>query len=163
LEPSKGKGTKADEAPSKQSGDGVPPAVMKAALAEARRDSGGGAKQFEIKGGDNSIQEFGGEAEDSEREEAAVVLHAFLKAEATRDLDTVCSLFAHSVRNQLQVLASHSDKLKGKDCPTVFDAVTAALPPAAQKELIEADVGSLRTKASGPSSSTAVPTASTTR
>lgn len=115
-----------------------------AARAAAQRDSGGGAAQFRVPGGDNSIQEFGAEASDAEREEAATVLHAFLAAHADRDWATVCSYLSRRMQDQLEQLTSSSPELKGKGCSAAVDAILVGSTPAERAQLTEADVGSLR-------------------
>lgn len=114
------------------------------ARAAAQRDSGGGSGQFRVPGGDNSIQEFGAEASDAEREEAAIVLHAFLAAHADRDWATVCSYLSQRMLDQLEQLVSGSPELKGAGCPAAVDALLVGSTPAERAELTQADVGSLR-------------------
>jgi hypothetical protein len=108
--------------------------------------SGGGSGQFRVKGGDNSIQEFGEESSESELEEAAASLHDFLVARAEKDWPTACSLLAKTVAQQLQQLASRSAQLSGAGCTKILAALTPPLPAKVQKESTIVDAGSLRTE-----------------
>lgn len=106
--------------------------------------SGGGSAQYRIKGGDNSIQDFGEESGESELEEAAASLHDFLVARAEGDWPTACSHLTKTVAQQLQQLASQSGKLSGAGCAKVLAALTPPLPAKVQKESTIVDAGSLR-------------------
>jgi hypothetical protein len=106
--------------------------------------SGGGSAQFRVKGGDNSIQEFGEESDESALEEAASSLHGFYVARAEEDWPVACSHLSKAVVRQLEQLASQSDKLAGKECAAILGALTPPLPAKVQKELTTVDAGSLR-------------------
>jgi hypothetical protein len=108
--------------------------------------SGGGSAQFRSKGGDNSIQDFGEEAGESELEEAAASLHGFLVARAEEDWPTACSHLSKAVDQQLKQLASRSGELSGAGCAGILAALTPALPPKIKKESTIVDAGSLRTE-----------------
>jgi hypothetical protein len=110
------------------------------------QDSGGGSGQFRAPGGDNSVQNFGEEASESELERAAAALHGFLDARAGEDWATACSYLAAAVQQQLDQLAAQSKQLKGKSCAAILAGLTGGLPRVAGEELAEADVGSLRTE-----------------
>jgi hypothetical protein len=109
---------------------------------EQHDDSGGGSEQFRIKGGDNSVQEFGEEADASEREEAATALHNFLDARAQGEWAAACDYLASSIAKSLQELAGEG---KAPSCATLLASLTN---PAAKDLLLEeaerANVGSLR-------------------
>jgi hypothetical protein len=106
--------------------------------------SGGGSKQFRTKGGDNSIQEFGSESDETELQEAAEVVHNFHVARAEEDWDIACSYLAKSNIEQLEQLASQSPQFKGSGCPPILKAFTRPLPAAIQREITTIDAGSLR-------------------
>jgi hypothetical protein len=108
--------------------------------------SGGGSGQFRVKGGDNSIQDFGEESGESELDEAATSLHDFYVARAEEDWPTACSHLSKTVAQQLEQLASQSAKLAGKGCAGLLSALTPPLPAKVQKELTVVDAGSLRTE-----------------
>jgi hypothetical protein len=57
-----------------------------------------------VEDGDNSVQEYGVEADESERREAAIALQAFLNARAEEDWGAVCSLLAQKPMEQLEKL-----------------------------------------------------------
>jgi hypothetical protein len=106
--------------------------------------SGGGSAQFRSKGGDNSIQEFGDESDESELQEAAEVVHGFYVSRAAEEWDKACSYLAQSNIEQLEKLANQSSKSQGADCPTVLKAFTRPLPPSVEREITTVDAGSLR-------------------
>jgi hypothetical protein len=108
--------------------------------------SGGGSAQYRVKGGDNSIQDFGEESGESELEEAAASLHDFLVSRAEEDWPTACAHLAKAVAQQLQQLASQSGKLSGAGCAKILAALTPPLPPQVQRESTVVDAGSLRTE-----------------
>ena len=106
--------------------------------------SGGGSAQFRTKGGDNSIQEFGDESDESELQEAAEVVHGFYVSRAAEEWDKACSYLAKSNIEQLEQLANQSPKSKGADCATVLKAFTRPLPASVEREITTVDAGSLR-------------------
>jgi hypothetical protein len=107
--------------------------------------SGGGAGQFRVKGGDNSIQDFGEESDELELEEAATSLHDFYVASARGEWQKACSKLSDGVVDQLRVLALRV-KQSGQGCAATLAGITPSLPPKVQKELTAVDAGSLRTK-----------------
>jgi len=137
-----GKGAAKKEAGGQGSGDssGSGRKVQTAPL----KVSGGGSAQYRVKGGDNSIQEFGDESDESELDEAATALHGYLVARAEEDWPAACSDLAKSVKDQLQSLASRSQDLSGEGCPSTLQALTPQLPPAVLRESTIVDAGSLR-------------------
>jgi hypothetical protein len=108
-------------------------------------DSGGGSEQFKVKGGDNSVQEFGAEADTSERDEAAAALHNFLDARAAGDWAAACSYMSKSATESLEKFSSQIKQANATGCAGVFEKLTN---PAARGEMraeaAKADVGSLR-------------------
>ena len=107
--------------------------------------SGGGAAQFQTKGGDNSIQEFGQEGGGSELVSAAAVLHAYLDARVARDWEEACSYFSAEVVAGLEQFAgAYADDKQIEGCPAVLERLTATTSTAAFKEAAKADVGALR-------------------
>jgi hypothetical protein len=110
-------------------------------------DSGGGAEQFKVKGGDNSVQEFGEEADASEFEAAATVLHNFLDARAEGNWAAVCQYFSKSTVESFERLASRTEQGGDTSCGAVLAGITNPNAQAALKsEAEKADVGSLRTE-----------------
>jgi hypothetical protein len=110
---------------------------------EEHHDSGGKAAQFEKKGGDNSIQQFGGEAAGSELQQAAATLHGYLDARAAGEWAKACSYIARGVTRSLSQLASAPGG-KGGSCPKILAGLSAGIPAAVRRETAQADVGALR-------------------
>jgi hypothetical protein len=106
--------------------------------------SGGGSAQFRSKGGDNSIQEFGAESDESELREAAEAVHGFYVSRAAEEWDKACSYLSKSNIEQLEQLANRAAKSKGADCATVLKAFTRPLPASIEREITTVDAGSLR-------------------
>lgn len=106
--------------------------------------SGGGSAQFRTKGGDNSIQEFGDESDESELQEAAEVVHGFYVSRAAEEWDKACSYLAKSNIEQLEQLANQAQQSKSTDCPTVLKAFTQPLAASVEREITTVDAGSLR-------------------
>jgi hypothetical protein len=107
-------------------------------------DSGGGSAQFRVKGGDNSIQEFGAEGSESELHEAATALHGFFDSRAEGDFKAACSYLGAEVAKSLQQLGGASKQLKGAACPQLLAALSKGVPASTLAEAAQADVGSLR-------------------
>lgn len=124
----------------KQKGSESPREVNTAPL----RVSGGGSEKFRIKGGDNSIQEFGEESDESELQRAAEALHGFYVARAEERWARACSYLSESLTEQLEQLASRSKELDGKSCAATLAAFTVPLPEPARRESTVVDAASLR-------------------
>jgi hypothetical protein len=108
------------------------------------RVSGGGSAQFKVSGGDNSIQEYGSEAGESELRQAAAALHAFYVARVGEEWGRACSYLAKSTAGGLQQLAASSQRLRGKGCGGALDALTKPLSPSLQRETTTVDAAALR-------------------
>lgn len=106
--------------------------------------SGGGSDQFRTSGGDNSIQEYGDEADESELQEAAETVHNFFVARATGDWASACSYLSKAMLEQLEQLAASSTELKDKGCASFLQAFTSRLSAAEWRENTMVDAGSLR-------------------
>jgi hypothetical protein len=126
------------------SDNGGPPDTSSSFTPKTHTDSGGGAEQFETKGGDNSIQESGEEVDASELEEAAAALHAYLDARAAGAWEAACSYMASGITQSRQQLAAASKQQGALGCPELLAALSAGVPAAARREAAQADVGSLR-------------------
>jgi hypothetical protein len=108
-------------------------------------DSGGGSAQYRVKGGDNSVQEFGAEAGGSEFEQAAAALHDFLDARAQADWAAACSYMSKSVIESLEQLAAGAKRPQGASCASILEKLTnPAAKQAMREEAAQANVGSLR-------------------
>jgi hypothetical protein len=67
-----------------------------------------------VAGGDNSVQEYGVEADASERTEAAIALQGYLNARAQEDWSRVCSLLAKKPMEQIEKMQKAA-AAQGKD------------------------------------------------
>jgi len=134
----------ASAAPKTQKGTGNSSGNRSANIDTPLQVSGGGSGQFHTKGGDNSIQEFGEESDESELQEAAEAVHGFLVAQANEDWAGACSYLAKSMVQQLEQLASHSKQLGGGGCARILAAFTRPLPSSVRREDTVVDAGSLR-------------------
>jgi hypothetical protein len=108
------------------------------------RVSGGGSGQFRVQGGDNSIQEYGAEADRSELVQAAEAAHGYLLARAERDWARACGYLSGRQTAQLQQLASSSPQLKGRGCAAILAALLAEASASALREAAAVDAASLR-------------------
>ncbi len=116
-----------------------------AAPRSTHHDSGGGAAQFRHGEGDNSIQEFGVEANASQREAAAAVLHTYLDARVAHRWDEACFYMAASLVATIEQFAARYGKRKGvESCPEVLAVLGPGSGQRALEETAQADVGSLR-------------------
>ena len=106
--------------------------------------SGGGSAQFRTKGGDNSVQEFGDEGDESELQEAAEVVHSFYVSRAAEDWDKACSYLAKANIEQLEQLGSQSPQFKNAGCAPILKAFTRPVPASVNREITTVDAGSLR-------------------
>lgn len=106
--------------------------------------SGGGSAQFQVKGGDNSIQEYGEEGEESELQEVAEIVHGFYVARAEEKWATACSYLASSNIEQLKQLVSQSPEFKNAGCEQALAAFTRSVPASVDREITTIDAGSFR-------------------
>ena len=105
-------------------------------------DSGGGAAQFQVEGGDNSIQGFGEEASSSERSAAAAVLHEYLDAVVRGDWESACGDLSAEVASFDEVRGSRAVERGG--CPVALPLYWPGRHQAGSPDVAEADVGSFR-------------------
>ena len=108
-------------------------------------DAGGGSQQYVQKGGDNSVQEFGKEAEQQELDVAAVALHNFLDARAEGNWAAACDYMSKSIVESFEKLAAQAKQLKETSCAGILEKLTNPAAKSAMKQEAEkANVGSLR-------------------
>jgi hypothetical protein len=90
---------------------------------------GGGpepSSDFKTPGGDNSIQEYGEEAGDAEREEATVVVGALFKALETGNWNEVCGKYLSKGNvEQLEMLSEKVPQAQGKSCSEILSSLNA--------------------------------------
>jgi hypothetical protein len=111
----------------------------------AHADAGGGAEQFRRPDGDNSIQDFGAEAGDSERAAAAKVLHRYLDSRAAHRWGDACFQLSASVLVMLEQVTSSYGKQGGSpQCEDVLMGIAARAPRSVLEATAQASVGSLR-------------------
>jgi hypothetical protein len=128
-----------NESQAQQDGGGSSPENVATPL----KVSGGGSEQFRSKGGDNSIQEYGEESDESELQEVAEVVHGFYVARAQEEWGKACSYLAKSNIEQLEQLASQSPEFKG-GCAPILEAFTRPLAASVEREITTVDAGSFR-------------------
>jgi len=122
-------------------GSGKAEAKKKPDVATPLEVSGGGSRQFAVKGGDNSIQEFGDEGDESELQEAAEAVHGFFVARAEGRWADACSHLSADLLDQLGHLAEKSER---PNCASFLASFTTQLPPSTWREITTVDAGSLR-------------------
>lgn len=109
------------------------------------QDSGGGSQRLRVKGGDNSVQEFGEEADTSELDAAAVALHNFLDARAEGNWAAACKYMSKGAIESFEQLAAQAKQNEGTSCGEILERLTnPAAKAALEVEAEKADVGSLR-------------------
>lgn len=107
------------------------------------RVSGGGSAPLTVKGGDNSIQEFGEEASESELTEAAEAVHDYYVAFSQDDWATACSYLSKGLKEGMEHLsASTKDGKMG--CEEASASFYRDRPSAERSELTRVDAVSLR-------------------
>lgn len=142
-------GSSGESGGSSGSGGGGKPDGGNAAdfVPKQHKDSGGGSKQYIVKGGDNSVQEFGGEADDAELEAAATVLHNFLDARAEGNWAAACQYMSKEMIKSFEQLATAAKQIDASSCGAIVAGLTNPAAKASMKaEAEKADVGSLRTE-----------------
>jgi hypothetical protein len=145
------------EAPEAESGESKPSKEEKAHESASRgkeaaefvprqhSDSGGGSTQYKVKGGDNSVQEFGEEAEPQEFNAAAVALHDFLDARAEGNWAAACSYMSKTITEGFEKLAAQAKQIEDASCAGILEKLTNPAAKGAMKaEAEKANVGSLR-------------------
>lgn len=106
--------------------------------------SGGGSEQFRIKGGDNSIQAWGEESDESQLDAAAEAVHGFYVARANEEWAGACEYVGAPLLQQLQQFATQSGK-EAPACPELLKMLTRhPLPASVRRESTIVDAGSLR-------------------
>jgi hypothetical protein len=145
---SKQGGAKGDEGRSSAGGGGQPSGSSPSAsdfTPKQHSDSGGGSAPYRVKGGDNSVQEFGEEADASEFDEAAVAVHNFLDARAEGNWAAACEYMSKQMIESVEKLAAQAKQVEDKSCEGVFEKlIDPAAMPAMKAEAEKANVRSLR-------------------
>lgn len=103
-----------------------------------------GSASFRTPGGDNSIQNFGDEADATEAEAVSTTLAAFLQARAKDDWAGECAYLAKATMAPLEQLASSSPQLRGKDCAGILAALASGTPTSIRQNTLSGGIASLR-------------------
>lgn len=119
--------------------------------AEGQSGSGGsssdeGSAEFRTPGGDNSIQNYGDEADESELEEAENAIVGYLDARAKANWAKSCEYLAKLATEPLEKLAESSPKLKGKDCGAIVGALSGQVPKSSLASPVTEGIASVRFK-----------------
>ncbi len=114
---------------------------------EEEESSGGDERSagFRTPGGDNSIQEYGGEGDAGERAKATKTITLFFKSSKKEDWSTVCGLLSSKNLSALKQFSEKMKQLDGKGCPEVL-ALVMTKTPGRPPEEIKGGVVSLRVK-----------------
>jgi hypothetical protein len=106
--------------------------------------SGGGSEQFRVKGGDNSIQTWGEESDESQLDAAAEAVHGFYVARANEEWAAACEYVGAPLLQQLRQFATQSGQ-EPPGCPELLKTLTRhPLPASVRRESTIVDAGSLR-------------------
>jgi hypothetical protein len=116
--------------------------ALGAALLAACGSSGGGSDQFRDKT-DSGLLDFGEESDETEREEAADVVHSFYSARARGDWPTACAQLSGAVLDKIEHLATSATELEDTSCPSFLETFTR-LTARQRHESTVIDAGSLR-------------------
>jgi len=97
------------------------------------------------KGGDNSIQHYGVEAEANERVEVAAIVKAYLEAQAAARWPEACSYLSAEIRHNLEALLERASKGSARvSCATAMATFFQRAPQAALHAAADIEVLSLR-------------------
>lgn len=138
-------GDSASNASNSDSGEGQSGPDASDFAPKKHSDSGGGSKQFRVKGGDNSVQEFGEEADAEEFDSAATALHNFLDARAEGNSAAACQYMSKTMIESFEKLAAQAKQLEDSSCGGILEVLTnPAAKQALKEEAAKANARSLR-------------------
>lgn len=103
-----------------------------------------GSASFRTPGGDNSIQNYGAEADEEEREAASATVAGFVAARSKGDWEAVCGYMAAAALKPLEQFAARAPQFKGKECPDLLEALTGPAPASTRASTIGDGIDSLR-------------------
>lgn len=98
-----------------------------------------------VKGGDNSIQRFGEEADPRSFDEIAGLVVAFMRARADRDWERACNLLSPEIDEQLQEAAERMEGLE-ISCERFVEHGAKVLSARQLERMADIRVGSVRVK-----------------
>jgi hypothetical protein len=110
--------------------------------------SGGGSAQFHVKGGDNSIQDYGAESARAELVRAARAARGYFAALAGEEWAGACGWLTRKERRAVQTLASSSPRFRGKGCASALGVLFGKVSIAEGYEATVLDAIALRQKGS---------------
>lgn len=99
-----------------------------------------------VKGGDNSIQTYGVEADSRERARVAVIARSYLKAQASGRWGAACDRLIALLHRRLKMLAGGAKSLRGQGCAGAMAAVVGRASPAELRQSAQIHVLSLRVR-----------------
>ena len=103
-----------------------------------------GSAPFRTPGGDNSIQNFGEEPDETEFEAAERVATEFLEARAKSNWAGMCATLAAQAVEPLEQLAAKSPQLKGKGCAALLASVLSSTPASSRANTLTDGIASFR-------------------
>jgi hypothetical protein len=103
-----------------------------------------GSSSFRTPGGDNSIQDFGEEADAGELDDASTALSAYMEARAKDDWAQQCKLLAETTVAPLEQLATRSAQFKGKGCAAILEGLMSRAPASTRTNTLTHGIASLR-------------------
>jgi hypothetical protein len=96
------------------------------------------------KGGDDSIQTFGEQADDEQAAELAEVVRGFLKAQANQRWNDACFYLSSSVTDFFAEAASQAEQSIPTDCPSLLRQLGEGVPKSARKSIAKVRVADVR-------------------
>jgi hypothetical protein len=104
--------------------------------------AGEARKGDSYEGGEESVEEFGSEAEGSSKKAVLAAEHVYLSAVAERDFREACSFLSASVQRSLERFAV--PKLKAKGCPAILPQLLASTAPGVARQQAEGEIKRVR-------------------
>jgi hypothetical protein len=99
-----------------------------------------------VKGGDNSIQAYGVEAESAQRIAATRLVGSYLAAQAAGEWEAACAQLSVVAQEQLAIAAQKSPRVKDKGCAGGMAVVVETVPRAQRESAARIHVLSYRVK-----------------
>jgi hypothetical protein len=106
--------------------------------------SGEGSAQFHAKGGDNSVQDYGEEAAESELRQAAAATHSFFVARVRGEWARACGLLAAEVQKSLEQQVAQSSQSPSRGCAAALALLTKPVSGSLAREITQVEAASLR-------------------
>jgi hypothetical protein len=104
-----------------------------------------GSASFRTAGGDNSVQNFGEEADEEEADAANTALDDYLRARAEGNWDEQCEYLAKATLQPLEQLFAKSQQVKGSGCAATLAAFGSGAPASTRVDtLTGSGIASLR-------------------